>query len=241
MDAAGRVRDAPVQFFAGLNSTVRALPEGGLYLLSAYRAWDCGWRIPRLPKGAQIACDCGAFSAFVRNMPLPFDLDTYVTWLYSLPVRPLWAASIDVIGDPAATEANWRDVLARYPNVPWAWVCTAHGSSVSEYPENARRLLAIGQPKHPEFRMGVGGLVPRPVSETVAIVQALSAVGVPLHLWGGGLRDLEAVKLSSVRSTDTAAWERTNTPRAGIERRPGERRMHLVVRQLAAYRALIES
>jgi hypothetical protein len=56
--------------------------------------------------------DSGAFSALTLGTPI--DLAEYAAWLHRWRDHLLWAASLDVIGDPAGTLANWRALRDRH-------------------------------------------------------------------------------------------------------------------------------
>lgn len=51
--------------------------------------------------------DSGAFSALTQGKPIGFP--EYVEWVQRWDPYLAWTASLDVIGDPAATLRNWRD------------------------------------------------------------------------------------------------------------------------------------
>jgi hypothetical protein len=56
--------------------------------------------------------DSGAFSAM--SLGTPIDLAEYAAWVHRWREHLFWAASLDVIGDPAGTLHNWRLLRDRH-------------------------------------------------------------------------------------------------------------------------------
>ena len=81
------------------------LPFDGLVSFHYYRADETMEQVTR--HGAlRLIADSGAFSAFTQGAAV--SLDEYAEWLQRWRPHLLWAASLDVFGDPAATRANFR-------------------------------------------------------------------------------------------------------------------------------------
>lgn len=60
----------------------------------------------------RIIGDSGAFSAATQNVPI--DIAEYAAWCRQWKDHLFWMASLDVIGDPATSLANWRILRDRY-------------------------------------------------------------------------------------------------------------------------------
>lgn len=221
-------------FYAGLSESVPDLPSGR-FLISAHRGRKSRWRQPYIPRNSELAVDCGAFAAWRHGLS-PIDIKTYVAWIAGLTPRPTWAASIDVMFDPDQTYWNWMRVPVR---VPWTWIPTAHGATPAEYAENAARLVWEADTGSPHFRLGVGGLVPKTLDETCAVVAsvAYAVPDVKLHLWGVGVAKIPALAHCSVLSCDTSTWSIT----IGRHRPSNMTRKDFLISRLAKYRERIEA
>ena len=61
-------------------------------------------------QGAEIIIDSGAFTAWRTGKSI--DLNAYAEFLVNLPFKPLFAVTLDVIGDPDATARNTERLRA---------------------------------------------------------------------------------------------------------------------------------
>lgn len=96
--------------------------------------------------GTRIIGDSGAFSAATLGKPI--DRDEFYSWAVKWSDSLLWAAALDVIGDPDASFKNW---LAGKDTVP-RLIPTIH---YGESPGELDRLA-----DHGATLVGLGGMVP---------------------------------------------------------------------------------
>jgi hypothetical protein len=209
------------------------MPADVAYLLPATSFYRKGFKAPRLPEGAEVAVDCGGFVATRIWGAYRFDLHEYVAWCERVPGLR-WAAMMDQCCEQEITGANegvvrqrqiWTYEMAErfvdeYGDVPWAWVPTIQGWTVTDYlraADDLEILIAERQRYYRErrmldFRVGIGTLCARKdTSQVVDIVEALvdRFPDVSFHLWGvklQALRDWPGGLPGAVVSVDSAAW-----------------------------------
>lgn len=91
--------------------------------------------------GLRMIGDCGAYSADSQGAPI--DRDAFFEWGRRWRRNLLWVASLDVIGDPKASWANWRAAPADLRLVP-----TVHYGSepslIDRYVEAGADLIGLG-------------------------------------------------------------------------------------------------
>lgn len=95
---------------------------------------------------AEILVDSGAFTFYRAGIRR--TIDEYADWLATLPFRPWRYFMLDVIGDAAATRANWHDMVARGMDTVPIWT---RGAPV----EHLDEMLAVAP------FVGIGGLANR--------------------------------------------------------------------------------
>lgn len=120
--------------------------------------------------------DSGAFSAYTQGTPI--KLDEYAAWLKQWQPYLCWAAALDVIGDPAATLANWRRLRDHHQ---LATVPTLHAGTDPKWLD---AYVADGV----DF-FGLGGLVGRALDALPWVVKVFRYVRdkhpqVRFHIWG---------------------------------------------------------
>lgn len=122
--------------------------------------------------------DSGAFSAWSQGAPI--NLDEYAAWVAKWRQHLLWAASLDVIGDPVATWRNWVALRDRHSLVT---VPTLHAGADPVWLD---RYAAEGVDM-----LGLGGMAD-PRKAVAAFRWALNVFrqarqrhpNVRFHLWG---------------------------------------------------------
>ncbi len=154
--------------------------------------------------------DSGAFSAM--SMGTPISLKDYARFIKDHGWRFAWVASLDVIGDPKRTRANWLALreLSKTPVVP----CIHTGTDPSEVEWYASRGAT---------RVALGGLVPhmaklsvvvRNKKENHPVVQWLDQAhavvaqcGVQVHGFGvGSIALVERWPWTTTDSTAALMW-----------------------------------
>ena len=120
--------------------------------------------------------DSGAFSAFTQGTPI--KMGEYVAWCRQWSPYLCWTATLDVIGDPQATLANWRTMRDRHhlQTVP-----TLH---VGTDPRWMDAYVADGC----DF-FGLGGMVGRAIQALPWVVRVFRYARdhhpqVRFHIWG---------------------------------------------------------
>jgi hypothetical protein len=122
--------------------------------------------------------DSGAFSAHTSGTPI--DIAEYADWVRRWREHLLWAASLDVIGDPDATWANWLLLRDRHG---LATVPTVHAGSdpalLDRYVAEGASLVGLGG-------MAGKGQAQRAFPWAVAMFKRARDLhpGVRYHLWG---------------------------------------------------------
>jgi hypothetical protein len=91
--------------------------------------------------GLRLIADCGAYSAASQGVKI--DRDAFFEWVAKWRHSVLWAASLDVIGDLAATWDNWVSAppeLRLVPTVHYG----AEPSALDRYVEAGADLIGLG-------------------------------------------------------------------------------------------------
>lgn len=93
-------------------------------------------------RGALVIADSGAYSA--HTLGATIGLNEYAGWIAELGDTVTWAASLDVIGDPAGSWANWvelgRQGLTTVPTVHFG----TPPAEVDRYAERGQMYLGLG-------------------------------------------------------------------------------------------------
>lgn len=92
--------------------------------------------------GTRIACDSGAIS--VRRLGKEIHTREIVTWTNIWQHRMAWQASLDVLGDPEASRANWNEMVdLGVPGVPTLHL-REHPSEMDYYAERGVDFMGLG-------------------------------------------------------------------------------------------------
>ncbi len=153
--------------------------------------------------------DSGAFSALTQGARI--DLDAYATWVHRWREHLYWAASLDVIGDPAASYRNWqllrdRHQLATVPTLhagadtTWLDAYAAEGvdfiglggmAGVGQAPRAYRwavNMFRHARAKHPAVRFHLWGVTNRTFLDSLPAYSADSSGAIGQAYRYGSLR-----------------------------------------------------
>lgn len=155
-----------------------------------------GFDVGTLPTDVNIIGDSGAYTAHVRGDTItPGQL---AQWAIQWRHRLLWVASLDVIGDQAATRRNWHEMVDVHgvQAVPTIHYGTA--------PEQMDYYAARGV----DF-IGLGGLVGRPIPSQmrwlVHVLRYAREVNPHVRFHGWGIMGKKHMKLP-LFSVDSSGW-----------------------------------
>jgi hypothetical protein len=190
--------------------------------------------VPCIPSQVpEIAADSGGFAASLRAAQLgledgySYTSEHYVTWLQGLGSRLSWAATFDYpcaganaqvvrVRQERTTAMAWL-FWSRYQQIT-VWVPTIQGHTPAEYRSHAQELrplldeMACYYGKTSAWRVGIGGLVRRPVETICQICRAVADAlpDISLHAWGVSLRTLYSPLAlpRQVISFDSSSWAR---------------------------------
>lgn len=126
--------------------------------------------------------DSGAFSALTQGTPI--HMNEYLAWCKQWVPYLAWAATLDVIGDPAATLRNWRTMRDHHQ---LATVPTLHVGTDPHWIDTYAREGC-------DF-MGLGGMVQRELQALPWLVHVFRYARdrhpqMRFHLWGATRRKL---------------------------------------------------
>ena len=187
---------------------------------------DRRFRVPRIPAHViDRAGDCGGFVFQKMGMGYPFTIRALSQWYSEIGVN--WGAMLDYPCErelgvvtrlrQIQTTLSVQHIWNTYRSVPFVWVPTIQGLTLTDYQLHAKELSPIIHDmqafygNHSGFRVGIGSLCQR--TKTAEIQSIVSSVareipGIPLHLWGvklGVFKSIYALH-TQVISTDSAAW-----------------------------------
>lgn len=156
-------------------------------------------------------CDSSAFSIFTRGLKV--SLDDYIRWLDQLfqmfpPEKgaPIWASSLDVIGNPAEGERNHEKMRRALPGLPVV-PCYHRGDDIGYL----HRMLDAG-----EERISIGGMaIADEYTDAESLFPFLDSVyreicdkdgrpRIKTHLFGIGAP--KAIMRYPCESSDSANW-----------------------------------
>jgi hypothetical protein len=159
--------------------------------------------------GAAVIGDSGAFSALAQGTRI--DLEDYARWIIDHRADLVWAASLDVIGDPASSWRNWRQLTA-------LGVTTMPTIHIGTPPTELDRYADAGC-----TFVGLGGIAARAKSRSVATLRWLVSVfryardhhpAMRFHGWGvGGTFLLDPLPFFSTDTTTFASGYRYGAAR----------------------------
>ena len=148
-----------------------------------------------IPKDTKIIIDSGAFTAFKTGREI--TLNEYMRFIDELPFKPYAYINLDVIGDPAASMQNYKQMLSNgYNPVP----VITKGGSVDEFNEYG------GAPF-----VALGGLVGAITSRNEKVgwidkcVRAANEKNIKLHLLG--LTSAALLMRWPIASADSSSWD----------------------------------
>jgi len=150
------------------------------------------YKIEKEEEHYKFLLDSGAFTAF--NAGKTITLDEYCTFLEKLPFTPWKYFTLDVIGDPVATQKNY-DIMIKRGFTP---------APIFTYGED---LSIIDEMYKTSDFIGIGGLVGVPSNKMIlAVDSALKKVrGRKAHLLG--FTRVEYLKYFKPYSCDSSSWE----------------------------------